>query len=59
MIAPENNRKDLEDIPQNVLEDLEFHFVKHMDQVLEIALIKPPSSSKRQHLPHTPQPALA
>ncbi len=59
VIAPENNRKDLEDIPQKVLEDLDFHFVKHMDEVLNVALIKPPSSSKRQQLPHSPQPALA
>ena len=35
---PEENRKDLEEIPANVKEDLKFRFVENMDQVLEIAL---------------------
>src|SRR5204863_4235582 len=45
IIAPENNRKDLEELPKYVLDDLEFHFVKHMDEVLKIALVRPPVSS--------------
>ena len=35
------NKKDLEDVPKEVLEDLSFHFISHMDEVLEIALAKP------------------
>lgn len=58
VIAPENNRKDLEDIPQYVLDDLEFHFVKHMDEVLKIALTRPPQPATKR-LPLTTQPALA
>lgn len=58
VVAPENNRKDLEDIPQYVLDDLEFHFVKHMDEVLKIALIRPPQPATKR-LPISPQPALA
>jgi ATP-dependent Lon protease len=58
IIAPENNKKDLEDIPANVLADLEFHFVKHMDEVLKIALVRPPSDSHKR-VPAHPQPALA
>ncbi len=54
IIAPENNRKDLEDIPQYVLDDLEFHFVKHMDEVLQIALTHPPVSKKHKDLPTHP-----
>lgn len=40
VIIPKNNKKDLEDIPKHVLEDLKFHFVEHMDEVLKITLTK-------------------
>ena len=40
VILPKDNKKDLEDIPQYILKDLEFHFVEHMDQVLKVALKK-------------------
>ncbi len=40
LIMPKNNKKDLEDIPKSVLDDLMFHFVEHMDEVLKIALAK-------------------
>ncbi len=59
VIAPENNRKDLEDIPQFVLNDLEFHFVKHMDDVLKIALTRPPTESSTKRVPMSPAPAIA
>lgn len=59
LIIPDNNKKDLEDIPQYVLDDLQFHFVKHMDEVLEIALLKSPFSKPLKHLPQTPPPAWA
>ncbi|MDP3998664.1 MAG: endopeptidase La, partial [bacterium] len=38
IVLPKDNKKDLEDIPQNVLKDLKFIFVKHMDEALKIAL---------------------
>ena len=38
VIMPKDNKKDLEDIPKYVLDDLNFHFVSHMDEVLSIAL---------------------
>lgn len=41
IILPKDNKKDLEDVPQEVLKDLHFKFVSHMDEVLKIALIKP------------------
>ncbi|MBI2617252.1 endopeptidase La [Candidatus Gottesmanbacteria bacterium] len=40
IILPKNNKKDLEDIPTYVLDDLRFVFVEHMDQVLHVALVK-------------------
>lgn len=42
IILPKNNKKDLEDIPKSVLDDLKFHFVEHMDEVLAVALTKVP-----------------
>ena len=40
ILLPEDNRKDLEDIPEDVRKEMEFHFVEHADQVLELALVK-------------------
>ena len=40
IILPKDNKKDLEDVPKEVLKDLKFKFVSHMDEVLEIALTK-------------------
>lgn len=58
VIAPFNNKKDMEDIPVNVRDDIEFFFVKHMDEVLKIALTRPPMSGSMKRLPVIP-PALA
>jgi len=41
IILPKDNKKDLEDIPKYVLNDLRFVFVEHMDQVLKEALVFP------------------
>ncbi len=38
IIIPKENEKDLEEIPDKVRTDLEFKPVKHMDQVLDLAL---------------------
>lgn len=46
IIMPKNNKKDLEDIPKYVLNDLDFIFVEHMDEVLKVALAKPLSFFK-------------
>lgn len=40
VLLPKNNKKDLEDIPKSVTDDLTFHFVEHMDDVLKYALTK-------------------
>jgi len=39
VILPRENDRDLEEIPQNVREQLQFHFVDHTDEVLELALL--------------------
>lgn len=41
VILPKNNKKDMEDIPKIIQEDLAFHFVDHIDEVLKVALSKP------------------
>jgi ATP-dependent Lon protease len=38
VILPDWNKKDIEDIPEEVRKALEFHFVETMDDVLKIAL---------------------
>lgn len=41
IIIPKENRKDLAELPKEVLKDLDFKFVSHMDEVIGIALKKP------------------
>lgn len=40
IILPEENRKDLEDVPANIREELNVTLVSHMDEVLATALVK-------------------
>jgi ATP-dependent Lon protease len=40
IIIPEDNRKDLEEIPENVRADITFVEVSHMDEVLAVALAR-------------------
>ena len=41
IVMPKDNKKDFEDVPKEVLHDLKFIFVSHMDEVLDVALLKP------------------
>lgn len=45
VILPQENEKDLKDVPEEVLEDLTVHFVDTMDEVLRIALVSPPAAA--------------
>ena len=38
VILPKRNEKDLEDVPASIREELKFHFVETIDEVLDIAL---------------------
>ena len=38
ILLPEQNRKDLEDIPDHIKKDLKFHFAKEMTDVARVAL---------------------
>jgi ATP-dependent Lon protease len=44
VVIPERNRGDLEDVPEHVREELTFHPVMSLDEVLEFALEPTPSS---------------
>ena len=59
IIAPSDNEKDLEDIPDYVQKDLKFFFVKHMDDVLKMALISPPQPATRKRMPIPPAAYIA
>jgi ATP-dependent Lon protease len=39
VVMPEENEKDLEDILDDVREEMTFHFVAHMDEVLTHVLV--------------------
>jgi ATP-dependent Lon protease len=38
VILPDENEKDLEDIPEDVRSAMRFHLIKHMDEVIPLAL---------------------
>ena len=42
IILPEDNRKDLEEVPEDVMKQVHFHFVSEIREVLKIMLAKPP-----------------
>ncbi|MGI6604685.1 MAG: endopeptidase La [bacterium] len=46
VILPEENRKDLDEIPRHVRRSLRFVFVERMDQVLSVALLPRPVSEE-------------
>jgi len=43
VVIPEENEKDLKDIPENILEGLKVHVVSHIDEVLKSALTRLPA----------------
>jgi len=49
VIVPERNRKDLEEIPESIKKKVSFIFVKHIDDVIDVALVR--TLKKRQHSP--------
>jgi len=59
IIAPSDNEKDMEDIPDFVQKDLKFHFVKHMDEVLSVALVRSPQGNQPKRVPISPSAFMA
>ena len=48
VLLPQDNKRDIDDIPQNIRKQLEFVLVSNMDEVLEHALIIDKSEKKQQ-----------
>ncbi len=46
VVLPEKNRKDLEDVPENIKNQMKFHFVTTMAEVLHLALGQPVPNQK-------------
>lgn len=46
VILPKENEKDIEDIPDYVLKEMDLRLVEHVDEVLEMALAKPMGTRK-------------
>lgn len=42
VILPAGNKRDLRDVPQDVREGMEFHYVERMDQIFDLALLGEP-----------------
>ena len=60
VILPKDNKKDLEDIAKNVQRDLKFVFAEKMEDVLNIALVRPLKKHEEILEPRTmPQPLIA
>jgi len=65
VIVPKLNRRDLAEIPATITEGLTFHFVDHMDEVLQLALLGPderqpevtPAGQPAEIASEQPQPA--
>ncbi len=51
VIIPKRNKKDLEDIPRYIKNDMEFIFAEKMDQVLNVALTNSKKIKIRQNKP--------
>lgn len=48
VLLPEENKKDLEEIPKNIQKRLKIHLVTEMDEVLHLALVPPVEEDKPQ-----------
>jgi len=54
VILPAQNRKDMDDVPEEPKKDLKFVFVANVEQVFEEALLPAPAGGKSQTAPRKP-----
>jgi len=45
-VLPKKNQKDLAEIPAKIRRDMKFVFVEHMEEALDVVLVKPPRQDK-------------
>jgi ATP-dependent Lon protease len=50
IILPAENKKDLQDVPQEARDDLTFYFVNDMQQVIDRVLLAPPRGGRKRDL---------
>ncbi len=50
VVIPEENRRNLEEVPDNIKENLDIHPVKWIDEVLDIALVHKPKPLTEEEL---------
>ncbi len=58
VIIPEENRKDLDEIREEIPGDMKFHLVKEIDEVLDIALTKKPEPKRGEEAPRKYPPTI-
>ncbi len=60
VLLPEENARDLQDVPENILRSLQIELVEHMDEVITRALLPKVESDDSQapKLPFLPQSEL-
>ena len=49
VIMPKENKKDLEEIPEEVKKEITFYFVEHADEVLSLALLEVKESAEQRN----------
>jgi ATP-dependent Lon protease len=54
IILPKRNAADLEDVPSEVRDTLEFHFAETLDDVFRVALLDNPKPERWQQSPEVP-----
>lgn len=55
VVLPRDNKKDMEEIPAKVKKDIEFEFVDHLDEVLNVAFRRTPKRQRPiERLPQVP-----
>ncbi len=57
VIMPERNQKDLVDVPPQAKAEMEFYFVKRMDELLPLVLTELPDRLKPDYVPPPPSPS--
>ncbi len=56
IILPRNNERDLRDVPDDVRDKIEFHYVNRMDDVVKLALLPAIASSRGGKKGRRPEP---
>jgi len=58
VILPEENRKDLDEIKEEIPAGIKFHLVKEIDEVLDIALVRKSGVKKKDETPRKNPPSV-